>query len=204
MKTQVLPIELTRVLARDPAVMVGFKKLPPSTQQQYIDWISEAKRSATRLHRAEQTYAQLRENDPAGGAGQGTVIGKSLISKLGFKPGMQGRAVNAPFNYAQLLAGDTTNIRFFQEDHPEMDFVHVFCDSYASLQHALQVYPNMIKPKGMIWISWPKKSSGVASEIDENDIRALSLTIDWVDVKVVSVDATWSALQLRRRQTQPR
>lgn len=192
-----LPDEITKVLARDPAVLVRFKRLQEPQQKRYTEWVSAARRSNVRKMRAEHLYQILSESD--GGGQPSTYDGKSLISKLGFTIGMQGRAVNAPMNYMQLLAGDTTNITFLQDDQYNMDFVHVFCMTLKTLQDALKHFDPLIKDKGMLWISWPKKSSGLECEIDGNVIRDVVSGTGWVDVKVCSIDETWSGLQLRRR-----
>ena len=193
-----VPEELTRVLARDPAAMITFKRLPPSHQQQYVDWIREAKKSTTRVDRAEKTYEVLISG---GGANSGSVTDKALVHKLGFTPGMIGRAINAPFNYAQLLAGDASDVTFLQQDQPDMDFVHAFCSNYKDLHHILNVYPSLIRKKGMLWVSWPKRSSGIDSEIDENDIKAVAISAGWIDMKLTSVDDTWGALLLHRARS---
>jgi hypothetical protein len=57
-----------------------------------------------------------------------------------------------------------------------------------------------IKQDGMIWISWPKKTPGVATDVTEDVIRAIALPLGLVDVKVCAVDATWSGLKLVTRK----
>ena len=194
-----LPKELMETLAGDPSVMVNFKKLSTSHKKEYIDWVSEAKRTETRYYRSQQIYqAMSTEAEPNSSTGDMARNQKALVSKLELTSGMVGRAVDAPFNYAQLLAGDTNNIIFLQDDQPNLDFVHVFCQNYQNLYRALSVYPQLLKPKGMIWISWPGQDSDAETDLTKQVIADTAATIAWSASKATSIDNKWSALKLTR------
>ncbi|TSC76011.1 MAG: hypothetical protein G01um101431_1029 [Parcubacteria group bacterium Gr01-1014_31] len=77
-----------------------------------------------------------------------------------------------------------------------LDYIHYFCVHRQALAAALPGLKTRLRPNGMIWVSWPKKSSGIASDVDENVLRHLALQQGLVDVKVVAVDRTWSGLKL--------
>ena len=79
---------------------------------------------------------------------------------------------------------------------PPFQFVHLFVKRVASFESGLLKYREMIVPDGMIWISWPKKSSGIKSDLDENIIRNFALKHKLVDVKVCAVSEIWSGLKL--------
>ena len=80
--------------------------------------------------------------------------------------------------------------------HAPVDLRHIFSRSCAELRKQLAASLNEIRQDGMIWVSWPKKSSGVSSEITEDVVRELALPLGLVDVKVCAVDETWSGLNL--------
>jgi hypothetical protein len=81
------------------------------------------------------------------------------------------------------------------------ELVHFFTTEKAQLERALPSLAKAIFPDAMLWISWPKKSSGVATDVTEDRIRELALPLGLVDVKVCAVDDTWSALKLVWRKS---
>jgi len=122
--------------------------------------------------------------------------GTPLAKKLGIQAGAFVRAVDAPGDYAQLLDPLPANVSFVERGGDELDVVHLFTKSRAKLVKYLHDYKNKIKQNGSIWVSWPKKSSGIPSEITEDTIREVALPLGLVDVKVCAVDDTWSGLKL--------
>jgi hypothetical protein len=74
--------------------------------------------------------------------------------------------------------------------------VHVFAKQAAALRNKLPACREAIAPDGMVWVSWPKKSSGVTTDVTEDVVRATALSLGLVDVKVCAVDDTWSGLKL--------
>lgn len=131
--------------------------------------------------------------------GQGAgYSGKPLAQKLGLKPGLRVRLHSAPDDYAQLTGFDLSQCQLLQRAEP-FDFGHAFVRSRAELTQALDALQEQLQDKGMVWISWPKKSSGVATDLTEDGIRELALPRGLVDIKVCAVDAIWSGLKLVRR-----
>jgi hypothetical protein len=128
--------------------------------------------------------------------------GTPLWKKLGYKTGMSAYFDGEPNNYFSLLAlpADVVVI-WLRRAKPEMEFVHLFATSASELKRKLESYRKKIVPGGVIWVSWPKKSSGVKSDITEDTIRDVALPMGLVDVKVCAVDEVWSGLKLviRRR-----
>jgi hypothetical protein len=122
--------------------------------------------------------------------------GTPLARKLGIKPGMMVHVVNAPGDYAALVDPLPENVVILPRAEHELDLVHVFTKSRAELGASLKTLLNKIKQSGIIWVSWPKKSSGIPSEVTEDTVREIALPLGLVDIKVCAVDETWSGLKL--------
>ncbi len=112
------------------------------------------------------------------------------------KAGFAVRVVNAPRGYAQWLAPVPDNVRFVARVTRRTDLVHVFTTSRSELRRALRGLRHSIAPATAIWVSWPKKSSAVRSDVSEDTIREVALPLGLVDIKVCAVDEVWSALKL--------
>lgn len=80
-----------------------------------------------------------------------------------------------------------------------LDFAMVFTKSKTELTREFKSISKRLAPAGMLWVSWPKKSSGVAADLDENVVREIGLAAGLVDVKVCAVTETWSGLKFVRR-----
>jgi hypothetical protein len=122
--------------------------------------------------------------------------GTPLHAKLGIKPGSLVLAVHAPADYPALLAPLPDGVRFGTRLTEATDIVHVFSRERAELGRLLTSYRAKLKPTGTVWVSWPKKSANVATDIVEDTIRELALPLGFVDVKVCAVSAIWSGLKL--------
>lgn len=122
--------------------------------------------------------------------------GTPLAKKLGIKAGMVVQTVNAPENYAALVDPLPDNVTIGSARGKELDLIHVFSTTRSELGRALGNYLGKIKQNGAIWVSWPKKSSGIASEITEDTVREVALPLGLVDIKVCAVDDVWSGLKL--------
>jgi hypothetical protein len=120
--------------------------------------------------------------------------GTPLYKKLGIKSGQTAWFSGAPEGYnSELLKIGPFAIS--RKLTPNLDFLHFFTSSRAELSREFPKLRTALKADGMIWISWPKKSSGVATDLDENIVRDLGLKAGLVDVKVCAVDETWSGLK---------
>jgi hypothetical protein len=126
--------------------------------------------------------------------------GTPLPQKLGMKPGLNVVTINAPTNYCQLLGTIPENVTFSDRLKADSSFVHVFIKKRSELEKTLSVLRKKIAHTGTVWVSWPKKSSGVPADVTEDVIRAVALPLGFVDVKVCAIDETWSGLKLRVRK----
>lgn len=122
--------------------------------------------------------------------------GTSLAKKLGIKPGDVVRALDAPDNYAELLARLPDGVQLTKRLAKDARFVHVFATERGKLERGLEQLRNGIAADGTIWVSWPKKASKMPTDITEDVIREVSLPLGLVDVKVRAVDDIWSGLKL--------
>jgi hypothetical protein len=129
-----------------------------------------------------------------------------LAQKLGIKAGTRVTALNPPAGYRKLLAPLPEKVSFVSEVKAGALFVHLFVSERKVLEKELKRLRKLIAHTGTLWISWPKKSSGVATDITEDTIREVALPLGFVDVKVCAVDETWSGLKLmiRRENRKPR
>lgn len=119
-----------------------------------------------------------------------------LAAKLGIRPGMVMRAVHAPRGYRGMLAPLPDGARVATGGRGRADIVHHFTRDRAELAKSLHAYRKSLAAATPVWVSWPKKSAGVATDVTEDVVRALALPLGYVDVKVCAVDGTWSGLKL--------
>ena len=126
--------------------------------------------------------------------------GTPLPQKLGIKPGLNVVIINAPTNYCRLLGTIPENVTFSDRLKADSSFAHVFIKKRSELQKTLSVLRKKIAHTGTVWVSWPKKSSGVPADVTEDVIRAVALPLGFVDVKVCAIDETWSGLKLMVRK----
>jgi Protein of unknown function (DUF3052) len=123
--------------------------------------------------------------------------GTPLARKLGFKPGMRAAYVGAPDGFAPLLGELPDGVRVLARPAPSgMDLVVAFVTARRDLVRRLERLRAAIAPDGMLWVAWPKRASGVATDVTEDVVREVALPAGLVDVKVCAIDATWSGLKL--------
>jgi hypothetical protein len=120
---------------------------------------------------------------------------RPLSEKLGIKPEWNAVVLNAPKHYPSLLEGAFPNLRFALRGKEQLPFVHLFATEPSDISKILPKIKEKLLPNGMVWISWPKKTSGVQTPLDEHIVRKLGLEGGLVDVKVCAVDETWSGLK---------
>jgi len=124
-----------------------------------------------------------------------------LAKKLGLKPGQRVWRSGMPARVAREIDAEAGAIELVGEPADGIDMAHVFTTSRAELAAALALLRTRIASAGMIWVSWPKKASGVPTDITEDVIRDVALPMGLVDSKVCAVDETWSGLKLVIRKT---
>jgi hypothetical protein len=123
-----------------------------------------------------------------------------LPQKLGIKPGATVVIMNAPTNYRRLLGKIPDGVTLSNRLKASSDFVHLFTARRSELKSKLSILRGKIADDGTIWVSWPKKSAGVATDMTEDVVRETALPLGLVDIKVCAVDETWSGLKLMIRR----
>ena len=127
--------------------------------------------------------------------------GTPLARKLSLKDGMRVWWDGVPDAVADEIQGGGLVLERQDSPEPPIDSAHIFVTSYADMAAKLAALRPLLAPGGFIWVSWPKKTSKVPTDITEDRIRdAILPATDLVDVKVCAVDSTWSALKLMVRR----
>jgi Protein of unknown function (DUF3052) len=122
--------------------------------------------------------------------------GTPLTKKLGLSEGCRVYVSGAPGGYEALLAPLPAGLKFMTRPGPDVDVAHVFLTRGGKLGKTLLDLRKKLRADAAVWISWPKKSAGIAHTMGENAIREAALPLGFVDVKVCAVDETWSGLKL--------
>lgn len=121
-----------------------------------------------------------------------------MVRKLGLKRGMRIRLINPPDHYWKLVGGRSASASLGQiqdDSDQEADFIHLFASDPETLKSAFASARSSMHQDGMVWASWPKKASGVPSEIGRSEVMAAGKKVGLVDIKVCAVDEIWSGLK---------
>jgi hypothetical protein len=126
------------------------------------------------------------------------------VRKLGLKPGWRVALIDGPPGVEELLGELPAGVRLARRLGGSLDAVWLFAVERRALERRLPAVLAALPADGTLWISWPKRASGVATDIAEQTLRDVVLPTGWVDVKVAAVDATWSGLRFAlRRELRP-
>lgn len=129
-------------------------------------------------------------NAPAG------YSGTPLAAKLGIKPRHAVRLLAAPAGFEDLLEPLPEGVTIRRHGPFQADVVVLFTTSYADLARRVPVLGKAVHPDGSLWVAWPKRSSGVATDLTEDSLRDVALPLGLVDNKVCAVTDVWSGLRL--------
>lgn len=122
--------------------------------------------------------------------------GVPLSKKLGIKEGFKVLSAGAPRGYRALLQPLPPYVTFVSKPDQATSLVHFFCTRRIELARALAGFRKALGPNAVVWVSWPKKSAGVPTDITENVVRQVALPLGYVDIKVCAVTNVWSGLKL--------
>lgn len=122
--------------------------------------------------------------------------GTPLARKLGLKDGMAVHVADAPAGYRDWLAPLPAGLRWLPGLSAEAALVHLFTAERRRLAEALPRCRELLGAEAVVWVSWPKKSAKVPTDITEDTVRELALPLGYVDVKVCAVSEVWSGLKL--------
>lgn len=119
----------------------------------------------------------------------------TLAKKLGIKPGHTYVALNAPATVLQEIAASMSQARVLTALTPEPDLIHLFVERKEMLEAEFPKLKEELPFHAALWISWPKRSAFMQTDLTENVVREIGLRCGLVDVKVCAVDDTWSGLK---------
>lgn len=121
--------------------------------------------------------------------------GTPLAKKLGFKEGFRAGLVNPPKGFEKELGSLPDGVEICEVLRKPLDLIVLFVDSQQILKKEFPKHAQKLASNGMLWISWPKKASGITTNLSENIIRDIGLAAGLVDVKVCAVNDIWSGLK---------
>jgi hypothetical protein len=124
---------------------------------------------------------------------------RSLVDKLGMKPGQRAIILNPPPSYDATLGPLPEGIDLKRALRGEFDFLHAFFETRAAFDAKLPALKTALVKDGMLWISWRKGGPKAGTDLTENIVRDAALAIGLVDVKVAAIDDAWSGLKLMYR-----
>src|SRR5262249_48220511 len=119
-----------------------------------------------------------------------------LAKKVGIKEGCRLHLAGAPRDDSKGVAPLPPGVKFVRQLNTETDIMHLFVTQRTELCEGLDAALTTLKPDGVIWVSWPKRASGVATEVTEDTIRDVALPLGLVDIKVCAISDVWSGLKL--------
>ncbi len=121
---------------------------------------------------------------------------RPLVQKLGIKPGARVAILNPPADYRRTLRPLAPKVAVGPSLAGPHEFIHFFTSEKRDLEAQFPALKKALTKDGALWVSWPKGSSGVSTDVNENVVREVALANGLVDVKVCAVDETWSGLKL--------
>jgi hypothetical protein len=121
--------------------------------------------------------------------------GTPLVRKLGIKPGARLGLIGAPDGFEALLEGLPVGVAVRRSARGRLDVIVAFFTDASALARRFDALRGALEPDGGLWVAWPKRSSGVATDLNEHVVRELGLAAGLVDNKVCAIDATWSGLR---------
>jgi hypothetical protein len=121
--------------------------------------------------------------------------GTPLPRKLGIKEHTRVALLDVPAEINSELKEPLSSCQILTDGRGPLDFILLFVKSQAELKQQFSRIARHLAPTGMFWVAWPKKTSGVPCDLNENDVRRIGLEIGLVDVKVCSVSEVWSGLK---------
>jgi hypothetical protein len=128
--------------------------------------------------------------------------GTPLAKKLGFKSPSRIWIINAPKEYKSWLGELPVDVKLVASAKPPIGAVHLFVTEAALMDAMLSKLRTELQQDGFVWVSWPKKSSKVPTDITEDTIREIALPLGFVDIKVCAVSEVWSGLKLVIRKSE--
>lgn len=157
----------------------------------------------THWNRVRGALRQALRKPPANPVVPGTMAGYSgtpLPKKLGIRPGSAVALLGAPAGFRRTLGALPKNVRLEQQARGRAHLILLFARSRADLKRHFPAAVRTMAERGGLWIVWPKKASGVATDLTQSAVRTFGLRAGLVDYKICALDQTWSGLCFARRR----
>jgi hypothetical protein len=122
--------------------------------------------------------------------------GTPLVKKLGIKPGATLGLIGAPDDFDRTLGELPDGVAVRRRLQGQLDVIVAFYSERSVLERRLPALRSALQPAGGLWVAWPKRASGAATDLSDNVVRELGLAAGLVDNKVCAIDAVWSGLRL--------
>lgn len=186
--------DLLAALRKSRKTLAAFEGMPPSHQKRWFDYVAEAKKPETRTRRIEKCVQDLTKGEAK--TTSAGYSGTPLLQKLGIKDGHRVALLEAP----QKLPEDLTAVRAAAESKLKpgtgpFDVIVLFAGQHAVLEQKFREAARALDPAGGMWVAWPKRASGVPTDLTEDVVRAVALAAGLVDNKVCAIDEVWSGLR---------
>jgi hypothetical protein len=123
---------------------------------------------------------------------------KTVAQKLQIKASQAVRLVNAPTGYADALGPLPPEAKVVAKSAKPVDILQVFAKSMAELEKRLPQFKDAVAPAGLLWLTYPKGTSAMKTDINRDIIAAYAKTVGWQVVAICSIDDTWSAMRMKR------
>jgi CheY-like chemotaxis protein len=167
------------------------KLLPDAT---YTAWENVAVAVKSALANAPAT--------PAVPSAMELYAGASLSKKLGIRPGTVVALLEAPEAFERKLEPLPANVEIRHGSRGRASLVLLFAGSMSDLRKRFAAAARLLEHGGSVWIAWPKKASGISTDLGETAVRSFGLAAGWVDYKICAMDETWSGLLFTRRSSE--
>lgn len=148
----------------------------------------------------QNAIAHPPENPVALASSMDAYAGQPLPKKLGIKPGMKIALVDAPPGLTRLLEPIPESVQLKNDFAEGCEMAIWFVRSQSGLAHAVHIASGL-GTLHALWLAWPKKASGLTTDLTQQVVRDTGLANDWVDYKICSIDQTWSGLLFARRKS---
>jgi hypothetical protein len=131
--------------------------------------------------------------------------GTPLAKKLGIAPSMTITVIGAPDDLREWLAPMPPDVKWVTGGKARLDLAIMFVTRRAEVERRFSPLARRVEPEGAIWIAWPKKASGLATDVTENALREIILPTGYVDTKVCAISEVWSGLKfVLRKELRPK
>lgn len=188
-----IPSDIANALSSDKNISGAFAKLPEGQREQFVKWVEESDEEQIRTKRIDKLIGILVRI--AGAAGSQNEVASNLLKSLDLADGMSFVFYGAPWSYFMELGLTPVETEGLETFQPPYDFIQLFTENRTHLEENFLKLMSEMKKNGMVWITWPKKETGISPDLDENVVRETGIKIGLADVKILSIDEVWTGMK---------